>query len=93
MARGGARANAGRKQGSLSRKTREIAEAAAEEGITPLEFLVSVMRDPQQGLSVRLDAAKSAAPYMHPRLQTIAHTGEDGGPLTIVVETGIARAD
>jgi hypothetical protein len=25
--------------------------------------------------------AKDAAPYMHPRLAAVEHTGEDGGPI------------
>jgi hypothetical protein len=29
------------------------------------------------------DCAADAAPYMHPRLATVAHTGPDGGPLVI----------
>jgi hypothetical protein len=36
MNRGGKRAGAGRKPGSLTKKTREIAERAAADGITPL---------------------------------------------------------
>ena len=47
MARGGARPGAGRKAGSVTRRTREIAEAALE-GLTPLEYLLSVMRDEQR---------------------------------------------
>ena len=29
----------------------------------------------------RLDAAKAAAPYVHPRLATMEHNGKDGGPI------------
>jgi hypothetical protein len=42
---GGKRPGAGRKPGSANRKTREIADAAAEAGITPLEWMLSVIRD------------------------------------------------
>lgn len=42
--RGGRRAGAGRKPGTVTTKTREIAEAAAREGITPLEVMIDNMR-------------------------------------------------
>lgn len=41
---GGARKNAGRPAGAAARKTREIADKAAEEGITPLEVMLKTMR-------------------------------------------------
>jgi hypothetical protein len=42
---GGKRPGAGRKPGSANRKTREIADTAAKAGITPLEWMLSVIRD------------------------------------------------
>ncbi len=41
--KGGARPGAGRKEGSLTKRTREIAEVAAAQGITPLEVMMSTM--------------------------------------------------
>ncbi len=88
--RGGSRAGAGRKKGSLTQKTREIAERSMEEGITPLEYMLSVMRgcsdheDPKVQIAreaMRFEAAKAAAPYMHPRLAAIEHTGKDGSAI------------
>lgn len=68
---GGRRAGAGRPLGAATKKTREIANAAAASGITPLEYMIGVMRDASTDLAVRLDAAKSAAPYIHPRLSSV----------------------
>ena len=79
MPRGGRRAGAGRKAGGASRKSRAIADRAAAEGLTPLEFMLRIMRDGAcpQGAdaaqtiafhTLRFDAAKAAAPYLHPRL-------------------------
>jgi len=48
--------------------------------------MLKVMRDENAALDVRLDAAKAAAPYMHPRLAAIEHTGADGGPIQIVTK-------
>jgi hypothetical protein len=36
-----------------------------------LEYLVSVYTDEGNPLNVRLDAAKAAAPYVHPRLSAV----------------------
>lgn len=43
--RGGARPNAGRKKGAATKKTREIANKAAEQGITPLEVMLKTMTE------------------------------------------------
>jgi hypothetical protein len=51
-----------KKVGSLTRKTRDIAEAAAASGETPLEYMLRVMRDPTVDDAKRADMAKSAAP-------------------------------
>lgn len=84
--RGGARRGAGRKPGAATTKTREIANAAAEGGITPLEYMLEVMRkepgdemEPREYLAasmMRFEAAKAAAPYIHPRLAAVEHSGK-----------------
>jgi hypothetical protein len=32
------------------------------------------------------DCARDAAPYMHPKLNSVSHTGPDGGPLQVLVK-------
>lgn len=71
MARGGARAGAGRPKGAATVKTREIAEAALADGLSPLQYLLNLMRDEGADEAKRLDAAKAAAPYIHPRLSNV----------------------
>lgn len=83
MPRGGRRPGAGRKPGSLTRRTREIAEGAAKDGVVPLEHMLAVMRDPTAPPKRRDAMAKAAAPYIHPTLASIRHAGEDGGPMKI----------
>lgn len=73
---GGARKGAGRKKGSCTTKTRELAEKAIEAGISPLEYLLEVMRDVSQDQKDRIDAAKSAAPYIHPKLSSVVVDGD-----------------
>jgi hypothetical protein len=73
---GGARKGAGRKPSTLTIRTREIAEKAIKGGeTTPLEYMLQVMRDDGESGLMRFEAAKAAAPYIHPRLNAIEHTG------------------
>lgn len=55
----------------------------ARGGITPLDYLLKIMRDEAETPTVRLDAAKAVAPYVHPKLASVqnTHTGADGGPV------------
>lgn len=70
----------GRQKGTANKKTREIADQAAQEGLLPLEYMLTVLRDEKQPPDRRDWAAEKAAPYIHPKLQTntIKGTGEDG---------------
>ncbi len=85
MARGGKRPGAGRRPGSLNVRTQEIAARATAEGLTPLEFMLMRMRDEDAPPQDRFEAAKAAAPYVHPRLAAVEHTGKDGGPINVVI--------
>lgn len=82
--RGGKRQGAGRKPGSRTKKTSEIAIRAAGEGMMPLEYMLARMRDADTESPQRDDMAKAAAPYCHPRLAAIEHTGKDGGPIVVI---------
>lgn len=72
---GGHRRGAGRKRGSLSTKTREIAEQATASGETPLEYMLRVMRS-STNAERRDRMAAAAAPYVHPRLQATTLGGD-----------------
>jgi hypothetical protein len=80
---GGARTGAGRKKGGLTGRTREVAEKIAARGKTPLEVMITIMRraERKKDDAMALDAAKAAAPYMHPRLASVEHSGPNGGPI------------
>ena len=78
--RGGARRGSGRKPGAATTRTREIADKAAGDGITPLEVMLKAMRHHMaefdkskslEALSNAALAAKDAAPYIHPRLSSV----------------------
>lgn len=99
MAKGGVRPNSGRKPGSKNTKTREIAEAAAKSGITPLEVMIETMRhfynlavkaisdtEKAKHLSAAADHAKDAAPFMHPRLQPVDGRGSTDLNINIIIQ-------
>lgn len=73
----------GRRKGSRNKAPQAQAAAIAASGLTPLEFLLSVLRDPEKQYAARIDAAKAAAPYVHPKLANIELTGKDKGPLEV----------
>lgn len=72
----------GRKKGTPNRASKVREEIIAAQGITPLEYMLSVLRDRNADPAARMDAAKGAAPYVHPRLANI--TGSVDG--TVIVE-------
>lgn len=85
----------GRQKGTPNKANLVRQAAVQASGITPLEYLLSVLRTPTElpkdanlkehvaALSMRLEAAKAAAPYVHPKLANIEMSGKDGGPLEI----------
>lgn len=84
MGRGGKREGAGRKPGSVNKATVKREREIARSGLTPLEYMLKVMRNSKADNSRRDDMAKAAAPYVHPKLSTTQHTGPGGGPIQTV---------
>jgi hypothetical protein len=75
----------GRRRGTPNRATAARQAEIATSGLTPLDYLLAVMRGENLGLEMRLEAAKAAAPYVHPKLAAIdtTHRGPDGGVLEV----------
>lgn len=69
--KGGARPGAGRKKGTPNKRTAELTKAVEASGLTPLEYMLSVMRDEANDQRERLSAAEKAAPYVHAKLSSI----------------------
>lgn len=64
----------------------EIAGAA----VTPDEQFKYLLAKAKQAAGLRQmahECARDAAPYIHPKLSAIAHTGPSGGPLEAVFKT------
>lgn len=78
MPRGGPRANSGGWRPGAGAKPRQleaaqVAKAATQANVTPLEYLLSLVADEGQPLDVRMRAAGMALPYCHGK------KGEDAG--------------
>ncbi len=81
---GGKRSGAGRKAGSATKRTREIADAAISSGLTPLDYMLDILRDESMDTESRFEAAKAAAPYVHPKLASVEHKGDADNPLQTI---------
>ena len=104
MARG--EKTGGRRKGSGNKATAAKAKAIAESGLTPLDYLLNILRaevppelkaliekgELSQELiaaiaswhSQRFEAAKAAAPYVHPRLQSTTVKIPDGLDIRVI---------
>ncbi len=60
----------GRIKGVPNKRTLDVVTAIAKEGITPLDYMLKILRDESAETSDRIDAAKSAAPYIHSKMPT-----------------------
>jgi len=88
MARGGLRPGAGRPKGvkTITPKTRcnpekslpdpDIVRAAIANGLSPLEYMLAVMRDEDADQVRRDRMAMAAAPYCHPRMADDQRVGK-----------------
>lgn len=68
--RGGARPGAGRKKGGPNKRTVETQAQAESTGITPLQYMLDVMRNSSDE-RMRMSAAQAAAPYVHAKLSSV----------------------
>lgn len=61
----------GRVKGSINKTTAaKIAEVEAS-GLTPLDYMLGILRDEARDFSERFEAAKQAAPYCHAKLSAV----------------------
>jgi hypothetical protein len=75
MARGGKREGAGRKPGVPNTKTKELVEKVEASGLTPLNYMLAILRDEALSREDRFEAAKAAAPFVHAKLAAVEHSG------------------
>lgn len=84
------RKTGGRQKGTPNKKTAALLERVSAEGLTPLDVMLQVMREYVEAgdREMALDAAAKAAPYVHPKLSSIAAevSGPGGGAQVVRVE-------
>ena len=61
----------GRKKGSFNKATAQQRDEILHSGLSPLDWMLQVLRDPSQPNERRDEMAKAAAPYVHPRLAAV----------------------
>ena len=88
---GGSRPGAGRPKGSVSRRHVDVLAGAASEGLTPVEYMLSLLRDEDAGQEQRAWAAEKAAPFIHPRPAPFSRPVEIELPDTSTIE-GVNKA-
>jgi hypothetical protein len=93
MARGGNRPGSGRKRGAPNKASAARQAKVAASGDTPLDYMLKVMRDGKADPGRRDDMAKAAAPYVHPKLASMQHSGPRGGPIQTVDLTKLSDDD
>jgi hypothetical protein len=67
---------------SLSAEQVELGDASPE---AQFKKLLAEVKKAAGFRQMAHECARDAAGYLHPKLQSIAHTGDDGGPLQIIV--------
>jgi hypothetical protein len=92
----------GRRRGTPNKSTAlkkaALSAASADATITPLQFLLEVMRDPQAPTGLRVQVARAAAPLMHARPGIArfgdrnASAGAAGERDGFTIDTGEAKA-
>ncbi len=81
----------GREKGTPNKaSTKREAEIKAS-GLTPLDFMLKVLRDESAPDEDRQWAAQSAAPYVHPRLSAVAHADNIADLIRNLSDGEIAR--
>ena len=88
MARGGARRGAGRPKKTTEQAELELLQKrerllALGDGLSPLAYMLRVLRNPNTPQARRDKMAIAAAPYCHPRLATHEIGGKGGGPIGV----------
>lgn len=67
----------------LEQAQKQIEEKFGIKDFHPVIYMLMVAADDDKDESLRMQAAKSAAPFIIPQLKAIELTGDDGGPVQV----------
>lgn len=59
----------GRKKGVVNKVTRLRLEAEQAANLSPLDFLLAVIRDTELPMAMRVEAARACLPYVHTKVE------------------------
>ena len=86
----------GRQRGTPNKKTvlrnAALAAAAANPELSPLEFLLGIMRDPNASYELRIKVAQATLPFVHAKPGS-ARPGDPAGPAKLIDGTGAFTID
>src|SRR5260370_1994642 len=86
----------GRQRGTPNKKTAlrnaALAAAAANPEVSPLEFLLGIMRDPNVSSEFRIKAAQATFPFVHAKTGS-ARPGDPAGTAKLIYATGAFALD
>ena len=85
MPRGGARSGAGRPRGSSNKASAKREAEIRASGLTPLQFMLDILRDEEASMEDRKWAAEKSASFVHPRLAQQQFKGPDGGKIVVQI--------
>lgn len=83
----------GRSKGTPNKATAKREREIARGGQTPLDYMLKVMRNSRASDERRDRMAQAAAPYVHPKLASMQHSGPNGGPIPTVDLTNMSTDD
>ena len=81
MAKG--KKSGGRAKGTPNKATAKREAEIAASGLTPLDYMLEILRNPNATTARRDWAASAAAPYVHPKFASVAHSGPGGGAIQV----------
>ena len=88
---GGPRLGSGRPKGSVTKRSSEVVATLLADGISPVEYMLTMMRDETADPKERAWAAEKSAPYVHPRPAPVARMIEIDLP-DLTAKGGITAA-
>ena len=76
---------------TASEMSAQVGEDASPE--EQFKFLLAKAKETAGFRQLAQDAARDAAPYVHPKLAAVEHTGKDGGPIKMVSKIELVAAE
>jgi len=92
---GGKRTGAGRKKGSINKRSQEIADRLAAMGCDPIEGMAEIAAEARGEGDLQLAGQmyKELAQYVAPKRKAVEFSGQNGNPFKGDITVNIVRPD